>query len=202
MTYIDDVFDEAMGMFADLMQNGTYDILRPDYSSATTHEEIVAKKTGVPVDVARGEIEAKISGVDYYVLGLPASRVKVGDVILPNPARAGVPAVTVRSVDGGGKDIIAFRTDSVGVISLSTRHNKEKYENVRYGIVSMIDPESSLAPDFEGSPDFVRTRIVFFARSGVRTGMYLSMEDGRQVILRSIEKIGPLMIAIASEKKP
>lgn len=199
MTIIDGIFDGAMNLFSDLMANGTYDILRPDYASATSQETLKASKIGVPVDPATSNIEARIPGVDYYVIGLAASRVEVGDVIDPNPARPGVASITVRSKDGGGKDIIGFRTDQIG--SIIADRTTTLFSNVRYSIVNMLNPEQAFVPEFENNPGFVLERFVFYSRPGVETGNYLKMQSGRTMHLKSVETIGPLMIAIATEKK-
>lgn len=199
MSVIDNLFDGAMGLFADLMSNGTYDILRPDYSSETRAESHIRRKIGIPVDVASSRVEAAIPGVDYYILGIPVTWTEVGDVISPSPARPGVPTLTVRSKDGGGKDLIAFRTDEVG--SLLLNRSKTKFEHVRYGIIGMLNPEQSIVPEFDASPEFVQERIVFYTRNNVRVGQYLKLQNGRIMQFRSVETIGPITVVIATERK-
>lgn len=197
MSFVDDVFESSMRLFSEFFADGNFSIVRPDYASPVSLERTIFSNIGIPIDPGSTKAFPSMSGVEYFTIGLAPSRVEVGDVLIPKDSRKAIGIYTIQNKDGGGKDIVAFRTNEIGYIAKTKRLSDSIFQNFRFGLVNSPSPDGPLQ-EIDGSNTFEVRQICFFSRANISKGLYLHAFK-RPWVIRSVTADGPISVATISE---
>jgi hypothetical protein len=164
-----DAEEDILQEVSELFSVGQFDILRPNYTSSTSASTTMQSGLDMQVQPTSSvQVQDKIPGAEYFMLGIPHSLIQNGDIIVPDASLSLVP-MTVVNADLGS-DAVAIKTGIVGAIYDG---QTAKFTNVLFDYLKMTKEGAAPEPYMVESLPVRASAAIIYTRAGVEIGNML-----------------------------